>query len=110
MLTNDSKFVLLHLYKIYLDRIEDGESINSASYFGSDEESHNNYFLIMDFDKYVSSVHQIGRYGFATVAAGDGGFAEMALSNEGIAYCENETNKNYSLLLKAISDLKKLII
>ncbi|REI16787.1 hypothetical protein [Staphylococcus felis] len=110
MLTNDSKFVLLHLYKIYLDRIDDGESINTASYFGSDEESHYNYFLDMNFDKYVSSVHQLGRYGLAIVAAGDGGFAEMALSNEGIASCENETNKNYSLLLKAISDLKKLII
>ncbi|EGQ4017291.1 hypothetical protein GCZ54_05845 [Staphylococcus pseudintermedius] len=110
MLTNDSKFVILHLYKIYLDRIEDGVSINTASYFGSDEESHYNYFLGMNFDKYVSSVHQLGRYGFATVAKGDNGFAALALSNKGIAYCENETNKNYSLLLKAISDLKKLII
>ncbi|OHR53657.1 hypothetical protein [Staphylococcus sp. HMSC061G12] len=110
MLTKNSKFVILHLYKIYLDRIEDGESINSASYFGSDEVSHGNYFLGMDFDTYVSSVHQIGSHGYAIVAAGDGGFAEMALSNEGIAYCENETNKNYSVLIQAISDLKKLII
>ncbi|MGV3043457.1 hypothetical protein ACEE08_11155 [Staphylococcus rostri] len=110
MLTNETKLVLLQFYKVYLDRIEDGESQYSATYFGTDEESFDNYFLGMDFDTYVSSVHQLGRHGFAVVGAGDDGFAEMALSNEGIAYCENETSKNYSLLIKAISDLKNLII
>ena len=40
-MTDEAKFVLLQLYSIYLDRIDEGMSKRSASYFGSDESSFN---------------------------------------------------------------------
>lgn len=44
-MTDEAKFVLLQLYSIYLDRIDEGMSKRSASYFGSDESSFNAFFL-----------------------------------------------------------------
>lgn len=48
-MTDEAKFVLLQLYSIYLDRIDEGMSKRSASYFGSDESSFNAFFLGFNF-------------------------------------------------------------
>lgn len=108
-MTNEAKFVLLHLYSIFLDKIEDGESKRSSSYFGSDIESHEKYFLGLNFEDYIDAVFELKSKKLLTVAPGDDGFAEMALNREGIAYSENLTNKNYKNLLSLTKDLKKLI-
>ncbi|MRV56292.1 hypothetical protein [Staphylococcus aureus] len=54
-MTDEAKFVLLQLYSIYLDRIDEGMSKRSASYFGSDESSFNAFFLGFNMDKLVYS-------------------------------------------------------
>ncbi|WP_323714460.1 hypothetical protein P3T97_04240 [Mammaliicoccus sciuri] len=108
-MTNEAKFVLLQLYSIYLDRIEDGDSKRSAAYFGSDEESFNSYFLGFNFEDYIDSVFELKSKNLLIVGPGDDGFAEMALSREGIAFSESESKKNYKVLLDLIKDLKKLI-
>ena len=101
-MTNEAKFVLLQLYSIYLDRIDEGMSKRSASYFGSDESSFNAFFLDFNFE--------LKHRDFVIASAEDGGFLEMALSREGIAYSESESKKDYKTLMDLIRDLKKLII
>lgn len=91
-LTNNSEFVIKRLYKIYLERIKQGESIDSASFFGTDEKSFNNYFSEMNFEDYVSSVFQLKSKNFVIVNPGDDGFAALYLSIDGIIYCEGKFN------------------
>ncbi len=84
-MTNEAKFVLLQLYSIYLDRIDEGMSKRSASYFGSDESSFNAFFLDFNFEDYIDAVLELKHRDFVIASAEDGGFLEMALSREGIA-------------------------
>ena len=108
-MTDEAKFVLLQLYSIYLDRIDEGMSKRSASYFGSDESSFN-AFLGFNFEDYIDAVLELKHRDFVIASAEDGGFLEMALSREGIAYSESESKKDYKTLMGLIRDLKKLII
>ncbi|HEI7082841.1 TPA: hypothetical protein SK676_001593 [Staphylococcus aureus] len=109
-MTDEAKFVLLQLYSIYLDRIDEGMSKRSASYFGSDESSFNAFFLGFNFEDYIDAVLELKHRDFVIASAEDGGFLEMALSREGIAYSESESKKDYKTLVGLIRDLKKLII
>ncbi|BCU51785.1 hypothetical protein ACUW9N_000900 [Staphylococcus auricularis] len=108
-MTHEAKFVLLHLYSVFLDRIEDGETKSSASYFGCDQETHEKYFLGLDFQDYVDAVFELESKDLLTVGGGSNKFAEMILNREGIAYSEDVTDKNYKNLLKIIKELKDFI-
>ena len=98
-MTDEAKFVLLQLYSIYLDRIDEGMSKRSASYFGSDESSFNAFFLGFNFEDYIDAVLELKHRDFV-----------IASAREGIAYSESESKKDYKTLMGLIRDLKKLII
>ena len=68
-------------------------SKRSASYFGSDESSFNAFFLGFNFEDYIDAVLELKHRDFVIASAEDGGFLEMALSREGIAYSESESKK-----------------
>lgn len=78
-MTDEAKFVLLQLYSIYLDRIDEGMSKRSASYFGSDESSFNAFFLGFNFEDYIDAVLELKHRDFVIASAEDGGFLEMAV-------------------------------
>lgn len=108
-MTNEAKFVLLQLYSIYLDRIDEGMSKRSASYFGSDESSFNAFFLDFNFEDYIDAVLELKHRDFVIASAEDGGFLEMALL-EKVSPTQNQNPKDYKTLMDLIRDLKKLII
>ncbi len=75
-MTDEAKFVLLQLYSIYLDRIDEGMSKRSASYFGSDESSFNAFFLGFNFEDYIDAVLELKHRDFVIASAEDGGFLD----------------------------------
>lgn len=70
----------------------------------------NAFFLDFNFEDYIDAVLELKHRDFVIASAEDGGFLEMALSREGIAYSESESKKDYKTLMDLIRDLKKLII
>ncbi len=91
-MTNEAKFVLLQLYSIYLDRIDEGMSKRSASYFGSDESSFNAFFLDFNFEDYIDAVLELKHRDFVIASAEDGGFLEM-LFLEKVSPTQNQNPK-----------------
>lgn len=105
----ESEFVLKHMYKIYLDRLEDGEPETQSKYFGSCEELQKNYFIGFSFDKLHDCINELSSKNYLKVSYGDNVPCSMILENKVIVYFEYKYSKNIKSLIKDLSNLKNLL-
>ncbi|HBI1515220.1 TPA: hypothetical protein ACOD0T_002465 [Staphylococcus aureus] len=109
-MTDEAKFILLQLYSIYLDRLEDGQTKQISSYFGNAKDSYNNFFLGLNFEDYIEAVFELkSKHLVSTLEVSDN-FVRLQLTSDGIAYSESTSKKDYKVLLGLIKDLKSLIV
>lgn len=105
----NSEFVLKHIYKIYLDRLEDGESASQSKHFGSCEKLQQEYFVGYTFDQLHDCINELSRNNYLYVVYASNVPCEIVLENSSIAYFEKEYSKNAKSLIKDLGNLRKLL-
>lgn len=109
MLTNEANFVLHHFFKIYKDRLDDGESEETARWFMNGQKVHHDYFLGFNFESFLAYTRELSTNKYVTLGRGDNGFSELILNPKAIIEFQNLYNNNTKKLFNALIDLKKII-
>ncbi|MGW7889951.1 hypothetical protein [Staphylococcus xylosus] len=104
-----SEFVLKQMYKIYLDRIEDGATYFRAKYFGSCSKIHNDYFLGFTFDELHECINILSDKEFLIVSYASNSPNSIILNNNAIEYMDNEYSRNINATLKDLNRLKNIL-
>lgn len=58
-LTNKCNFVITQLYKIHLDRLEDGMALSRSKKFGSAKSINENFFIGWDLDTLCECIKEL---------------------------------------------------
>ncbi|MFL9486308.1 hypothetical protein JX000_08135 [Staphylococcus sp. SB1-57] len=106
---NGSEFVLKHMYKIYLDRLEEGESSSQSKYFGSCEELQQKYFIGHTYNQLHDCINELSFNNYLNVTYGSNVPCAIILENSSIAYFEKEYSKKAKSLIKDLNNLRQLL-
>lgn len=105
-LTKDAEFMLLSLYKVYLERIRDGEFKRKAAEFMDFSYLQSELFPTWPMPDIVSTAAELNRAGYIKKYQNLGG---IVLLPDGVAFCENTYGFSISEAIEAFSKLKKLL-
>lgn len=104
-ITNDSKRVLLVLYKQYLERRKAGQSRSDASYFGDSENLQMELFKNDSVDDLSDYCWELSSAGYITCSPGDDLANNVTLTAETIIAMEQRFPNGVKQVLEALSGL-----
>jgi len=108
-LTNKCNFVITQLYKIHLDRLEDGMALSRSKKFGSAKSINENFFIGWDLDTLCECINELDEQGLLTVFYASDKPVRVSLENQAIFTMENLHKKNIQSVVKELTKLKTLI-
>ncbi|MDT6953537.1 MULTISPECIES: hypothetical protein [Companilactobacillus] len=109
-LTNDAKYLLSNMYKLYLERVNNGSTKKAANNFG------NSYTIkedvlsgenINDVDIYAK---ELSTKGFLITSTASDIVWTSSLSSDALAFMEHKFGNNVKAVAKGIFELAKLIL
>lgn len=105
-LTKDAEFMILSLYKVYLERIRDGELKRKAAEFMDFSYLQSELFPTWPMPDIVSTANELKDAGYIKKYRNLGG---IVLQPSGVSFCENAYGFSISEALDAFSKLKSLL-
>lgn len=109
-LTNDAKYLLSSMYKLYLERIDNGDSKKSANHFGSSYDIKNALLPNEDVDNVDIYAKELSDKGFLITTYGSNIIWTSKLSTEAIAFMQHKFGNNIKSIAKGIFEISKLIL
>lgn len=97
-LTKQHKKLLCSLYKTFLTRLKNADSIDYASYFEDAEELHNTLFPNLSIETISSLCFHLRSEGFLYCESGDDIAIDIELTPSSIAFMENRFKNNLKQL------------
>ncbi|RIM86014.1 hypothetical protein BU107_10675 [Staphylococcus xylosus] len=108
-ISKKSEFVLKQLYKVYLDKIEDGDTYFRAKYYGGCSKIQNDYFLGFTFDELRECINILSDKEYLIVSYASDSPISIILSNSAIEYMDKAYSRNVNSLLKDLNKLKTFL-
>ncbi|WP_254358957.1 hypothetical protein [Pediococcus acidilactici] len=108
-LTNDAKFLLLNLYKMYVERRKDITPKREARLFDSIPYIQQNVMPQWTEDDVLDTVNELVRQNFLSARYGSGTAFFIQLSTEGIAKMERRFKDSTSAIFDTIVKIKSAI-
>lgn len=105
-LTKDAEFMILSLYRVYLERIRDGELKRKAAEFMDYSYLQSELFPTWPAPDITSTASELNEKGYIKKYRNLGG---IVLQPSGIAFCENAYGVSLSGILDAILKLRNLL-
>lgn len=87
-LTKGTESVMQQLYKVFEERVADGNSKTHSKIFAEAEVVHRDYFSQLNFDDFVDSIRELSENDLVTCSWGDNVFVEMVLKDNLISAME----------------------
>lgn len=109
-LTNQAKYILSNLYKIYLEKINSGMSHTSANAFGNIYEIQKITLPNENIDDLGKDINELSDKGFMDVFYGSNIVWKSSLSRDAISLMEHKFGNNLKQILKGIFEISKLIL
>lgn len=108
-LSNDSKYLLLMLYKMYIERRKDGTSKSKSRSFEDVPYIHTNLMPQWSEEDILDTVNELVRQKFLTAVYGGNTAFEIELSTTGVSKMEHRFKDSANNVINALSKIKEFI-
>lgn len=108
-LSNDSKYLLLILYKMYIERRKDGVSKAKSRLFEDVPYIHINLIPQWSEDDILDTVNELVRQKFLTAIYGSNTAFEIEISTTGISKMEHRFRDSVNSVIDALTKIKEFI-
>lgn len=108
-LTYEAEYLLLMMYKAYIDRTGNGSSQSNASKFGSAEEVRTLINPNWKVEDVATWLGELSSYDLVATANGDNTVYYSSLSRSGISYIEHRFERKFNKVLSRIVEIKKIL-
>ncbi|MBF7115211.1 hypothetical protein [Pediococcus pentosaceus] len=108
-LTNDAQYLLLNMYREYLDRHNGGTSKFQARKFESENEICTNIMPQWPIEDVHDTIAELNINGFVQAIPGNNIFVSVDLTTSSIAVMEQRFANNVDKILERLSKIKSLI-
>ena len=110
MLTQDAEYLLCELYSAYVASRKNGESSETARFFGSSERIQGDYIQHWSTHDIDDAARTLVREGMLIAQFADNELNESYLADDGIAYMEQRFGNKLDKLLQRIATLRAILL